>query len=42
MIWVQDKHVVVVVDNALAGGGEVSNDVNKGVYCAWRVEPGLS
>jgi hypothetical protein len=38
----QDEHVVMVVDDALAGGRELSYDVDKRACCAGCVEPRLS
>jgi len=42
MVWVQDEHVMVVINNALPRLGKVANDVNEGAESAWRIEPGLS
>jgi len=42
MVWVQDEHIVVVIDYALASVREFADDMNKGAYCARRIKPSLS
>ena len=42
VVWMQDEHIVVIVDDALTSTVEVSNQMDVGSSGAWAVEPGLS